>query len=392
MPVINRIAEFTAEMTAWRRDFHAHPELAFQEERTSGIVAALLADWGIEVHRGLAGTGVVGVLRSGASGRSIGLRADMDCLPMQEATEIPHRSTVDGRMHACGHDGHTAILLGAAKYLAETRNFDGTVHFIFQPAEEGGGGAKVMMDQGLFDRFPCDQVYALHNMPLLPLGEVSVAPGPQLAAADGVTITVKGVGGHAARPHGAVDPVLVGSHIVVALQSLVARRTDPLDSAVLSICQFHAGSAGNVIPDKAVLNGTIRTLKAETRAAMQRLVRQVAESTAAAHEATAVVEFRHGYPPMVNHAEQAGRAAAAAATVLGEGRIHRSAPPAMGAEDFAYMLEARPGAMFKLGQRAPDGTGGVPLHHPEYDFNDEALPIGASVFAALVEQEMPRGG
>jgi amidohydrolase len=389
MPVLNRIADLTDEMTAWRRDFHAHPELGFQEERTSGIVAALLADWGIEVHRGLAGTGVVGVLRNGNSGRTIGLRADMDCLPMQEARDVPHRSTVDGRMHACGHDGHTAILLGAAKYLAETRNFDGTVHFLFQPAEEGGGGAKVMMDQGLFDRFPCDQVYALHNSPLIPLGEASVTAGPQLAAADGVTITVKGVGGHAARPHGAIDPVLIGSLIVVGLQSIVARRTDPLDSAVISICQFHAGSAGNVIPDRAVLNGTIRTLKAETRAAMQRLIRQVAESTATAQGAEVEVEFRHGYPPMVNHAEQSDRAAAALARVIGEPRVRRNKPPAMGAEDFAYMLEARPGAMINLGQKAPD-KGGVPLHHPEYDFNDDALPVGASFFAALVEQELPR--
>jgi hippurate hydrolase len=391
MPVLNRIADLADEMTAWRRDFHAHPELGFQEERTSGIVAALLADWGVEVHRGLAGTGVVGVLRNGGSGRSIGLRADMDCLPMQEATDAPHRSTVAGRMHACGHDGHTATLLGVAKYLAETRNFDGTVHFIFQPAEEGGGGGRVMVEQGLFDRFPCDQVFAIHNQPSLPLGEAIVTAGPQLAAADGVTITVNGVGGHAARPQGAVDPVLVGSLIVVALQSLVARRTDPLDSAVLSICEFHAGSAGNVIPDKAVLNGTIRTLRAETREQMQRLVRQVAEGTAAAHDATVEVEFRRGYPPMVNHVEQSDRAAAAAAKVLGEGRVRRDAPPAMGAEDFAYMLEARPGAMIKLGQRGPD-KGGVPLHHPKYDFNDEALPVGASLLAALVEQELPRQG
>ena len=393
MPVLNRIADFTAEMTAWRRDFHAHPELGFQEERTSGIVAALLADWGIEVHRGIAGTGVVGVLRNGGSGRAIGLRADMDCLPMTERpTDRPHRSTAEGRMHACGHDGHTAMLLGTAKYLAETRNFDGTVHFIFQPAEEGGGGGRVMVEEGLFERFPCDQVFAIHNAPMLPLGEVAITGGPQLAAADGVTITIQGLGGHAARPQGAIDPVLIGSHIVVALQSLVARRTDPLDSAVVSICQFHAGSAGNVIPETAMLNGTIRTLKAETRAMMETLVRQVAENTAAAHGATAEVTFRHGYPPMVNDTEAAARAAEAAARVIEPARIRRDAPPQMGAEDFSYMLEKRPGCMIKLGQKAPDGRGGVPLHHPDYDFNDDAAPIGASLFAAIVEREMPRAG
>ncbi len=391
MPVINRIADFAPEMAAWRQDFHAHPELGFQEERTSGIVAALLQDWGIEVHRGIAGTGVVGVLRNGSSKRAVGLRADMDCLPMTERPDRPWRSTVEGRMHACGHDGHTAMLLGTAKYLAETKNFDGTVHFIFQPAEEGGGGGKVMVDQGLFDRFPCDQVFAIHNQPGLALGEATITAGPQLASADGVTITIQGLGGHAARPHGAIDPVLIGSHIVVALQSIVARRTDPLDSAVISICQFHAGSAGNVIPDNAMLNGTIRTLKPETREQMQVLIRQIAETTAAAHGGSAEVVFKHGYPPMVNHAEASERAAGAASKVLGTDRIRRNAPPAMGAEDFSYMLEKRPGCMIKLGQKAPDGRGAVPLHHPDYDFNDDAAPIGASIFAAIVEQELPRG-
>ena len=393
MPVLNRIADFAPEMAAWRQDIHAHPEMGFQERRTGDLVAARLAAWGIEVHRGIATTGIVGVLRNGRSGRAIGLRADMDCLPMQERpADRPHRSTVEGRMHACGHDGHTAMLLGAAKYLAETRNFDGTVHFIFQPAEEGGGGGRVMVEEGLFDRFPCDQVFAIHNQPGIPLGEVAITAGPQLAAADGVTIAIQGLGGHAARPQGAIDPVLVGSHVVVALQSLVARRTDPLDSAVVSICQFHAGSAGNVIPDSAMLNGTIRTLKPETRALMETLVRQVAEHTAAAHGATVEVTFRRGYPPMVNHAEASARAAEAAARVVAPERIRRNAPPAMGAEDFSYMLERRPGCMIKLGQRGPGGEGGVPLHHPDYDFNDEAAPLGASIFAAIVEQELPRAG
>jgi hippurate hydrolase len=392
MPVLNRIADFAPEMAAWRRDIHAHPELGFQETRTSGIVAALLAAWGIEVHREIATTGVVGVLRNGASGRTVGLRADMDCLPMQERPlDRPHRSTADGRMHACGHDGHTAMLLGTAKYLAETRRFDGTVHFIFQPAEEGGGGGRVMLEQGLFERFPCDQVFAIHNMPHLPLGQAAITAGPQLAAADRLSITIRGRGGHAAAPHFAIDPVLVGSHVVVALQSLVARRTDPLDSAVVSLCQFHAGTAGNVIPEEAVLGGTVRTLRPETRGMMQNLIRQVAESTAAAHGATAEVTYQLGYPPMVNDVEASARAATAATGILGAGRVRRDALPQMGGEDFAFLLEQRPGAMIMLGQRGPD-RGGVPLHHPDYDFNDDAAPIGASLFAAIVEQELPRGG
>jgi hippurate hydrolase len=390
MPVLNRIAEFTAEMTAWRQDFHAHPELGFEERRTSDIVAAKLAEWGIEVHRNIATTGLVGVLRNGSSTRSIGLRADMDCLPMEEQNGFAHRSTIPGKMHGCGHDGHTATLLGAAKYLAETRNFDGTIHFIFQPAEEGGGGGRVMVEEGLFTRFPCDQVYGIHNDPSLPLGEASAVAGVILAASDRLAITVKGVGGHAARPHATIDPVLVGANIVVALQALVARRTDPLDSAVLSITQFHAGSAGNVIPDVAELKGTVRTLRPETRDAMERLITQVAQNTAAAHEAEAVVKYARNYPPTVNHPAETERAALAAAKVLGEDKVLRSRPPIMGAEDFSFMLLQRPGCFVKIGQKGA-GKGGVPVHHPLYDFNDDALPVGASFFATLVEQELPRG-
>ncbi|WP_149539228.1 M20 aminoacylase family protein [Siccirubricoccus phaeus] len=390
MPVLNRIADFTAEMTEWRQDFHRHPELGFQEKRTSDIVAAKLAGWGIEVHRGLATTGLVGVLRNGESGRSIGLRADMDCLPMEEQNGFAHRSTIPGRMHGCGHDGHTATLLGAAKYLAETRNFDGTVVFIFQPAEEGGGGARVMVEEGLFARFPCDSVYGIHNDPSLPLGEAAAVPGVILAASDRVEITVRGVGGHAARPHVTVDPVLVGAQIVVALQAVVARRTDPLDSAVISMTNFHAGSAVNVIPESAVLKGSIRTLQSATRDLMEKLITQVAQSTAAAHEAVAEVKYVRNYPPTVNHAAETARAALAAGKVLGESRVLRQRPPVMGAEDFSYMLLERPGAFVKIGQRGAE-KGGVPVHHPLYDFNDDALPIGASFFATLVEQELPRG-
>ncbi|NOG70138.1 M20 aminoacylase family protein [Roseicella sp. DB1501] len=390
MPVINRIAALAPEMTEWRQDFHAHPELGFEERRTSDIVARKLESWGIEVHRGLATTGLVGVLRNGSGTRSIGLRADMDCLPMTEQNDVPHRSTVPGRMHACGHDGHTATLLGAARYLAETRNFDGTVHFIFQPAEEGGGGGQVMVQEGLFERFPCDAVYGIHNDPTLPLGEAKVVPGTVLAASDRVSITIRGIGGHAARPHVAVDPVLVGAHVLVALQGLVSRRTDPLDSAVLSITMFQAGSAMNVIPDAAELKGTVRTLRPETRDMMERLIARVAESTAAAHEAEAEVVYTRLYPPTVNHPEETARAAQAAARVLGAAKVIGDAPPIMGGEDFSFMLLARPGAFVMIGQKEAD-RGDVPVHHPRYDFNDAMLPVGASYFATLVEQELPRG-
>ncbi|MDB5375498.1 MAG: peptidase [Belnapia sp.] len=390
MPIINRIADFAPEMTAWRQDLHRHPELGFEEHRTSDIVAAKLAEWGIEVHRNIATTGLVGVLRNGSGKGSIGLRADMDCLAMQEQTGALHASTIPGRMHGCGHDGHTATLLGAAKYLAETRNFDGTINFIFQPAEEGGGGGRVMVEEGLFERFPCDQVYGIHNDPSLPLGECSAVPGPVLAASDRVAITIRGIGGHAAKPHIAIDPVMIGAHVLVALQALVARRVDPLHSAVLSITQFHAGSASNVIPDVAELKGTVRTLLPEVRDLMERLITQVATNTAAAHEATAEVVYSRLYPPTVNHPAEAARAGHAAARVMGEARVHRDRPPIMGGEDFSFMLRERPGAFVFMGQKGAD-KGGVPVHHPSYDFNDDMLPIGASYFAALVEQELPRG-
>jgi hippurate hydrolase len=390
MPVNNSIAAFAEEMTEWRRDIHAHPELRFEEFRTAETVAKKLEEWGLEVHRGIAGTGVVGVLRSGNSGRTIGLRADMDALPMPEETGLPHASTIPGKMHACGHDGHTTMLLGAAKYLAETKNFDGTVHFLFQPGEEGGAGARIMIEEGLFERFPCDSVYGIHNDPGLKLGETSVVAGPILAASDGVIITVHGRGGHAARPHIALDPILVGAQIVVAIQGIVARRVDPLDSAVISLCQFHAGTANNVIPNTATVSGTVRTLRPETRDEMERLITQIAKATAAMYDAEATVEYRRGYPPTVNHEAETERAALAAAKVMGADKVIRKRPPAMGAEDFSYMLIERPGCFLKLGQAAAD-KGGVPVHNTKYDFNDDALPIGASFFAAIVEQELARG-
>jgi hippurate hydrolase len=389
VPIINRIADFSEDLTEWRRDLHAHPELGFEEVRTSEIVAGKLAEWGIEVTRGIAGTGLVGTLRTGTSDRSIGIRADMDCLPMEEDNSFDYRSQNPGRMHACGHDGHTTMLLGAARYLAETRNFDGTVHFIFQPAEEGGGGGRVMVEEGLFKRFPCDAVYGAHNDSTIPIGQMTAVVGQVCAAADMFSITINGRGGHAARPHRAIDPVLIGSHIVVALQSVVARRVDPLDAAVLSICQFHAGSAGNVIPESATLNGTVRTLREEVRDEMEKLMRSVIEATATAHGGQAVLNYERGYPPVVNSAAPTERAALAAAKLLGEAKVIRQRPPGMGGEDFAYMAQAVPGCFVRIGQQGAE-RGRVPAHHPAYDFNDDILPIGASFWSTLVEQELAR--
>ncbi|MCW8084899.1 M20 aminoacylase family protein [Sabulicella glaciei] len=390
MPVPNRLADLQPEMAEWRQDIHAHPELGYEEQRTSDLVAAKLAEWGIEVHRGLGVTGLVGVLRNGDSGRSVGLRADMDCLPMNDESGAPYASTVPGKAHACGHDGHTTMLLGAAKYLAETRNFDGTVHFIFQPAEEGGAGARAMIQDGLFGRFPCDKVFGVHNDPNLKLGEAAVVSGPVLAASDRVNIFIKGIGGHAARPHQAVDPIVVGAQIVVAMQAIVARRVDPLDSAVISLCQFHAGSASNVIPETAEIRGTVRTLRPGTQDEMERLITQTAKAIGALNDAEVTVEYVRGYPPTVNDEAETERAALAAAKVVGQERVIRKRPPNMGGEDFSFMLLERPGCFVKLGQ--DDGArGGVALHNPKYDFNDALLPIGAGFFAALVEQELPRG-
>ena len=389
MPVNNRIAANAAEFTAWRRDLHTHPELGFEEHRTSDIVASKLASWGIEVTRGIAGTGVVGTLKLGNSPRALGIRADMDALAMTEANDFEHQSQNPGRMHACGHDGHTAILLAAARHLSETRNFDGTVHFIFQPAEEGGGGGRVMVEEGLFERFPCDFVFGLHNDTALPIGTMLVAPGPRSAASDRIEINITGRGGHAARPQQTIDPLLVGCHIVLALQSLVARRTDPLDSAVVSVTQFHAGSAGNVIPQTAWLHGTVRTLLPETRDMIEHEMTRIVEATAAAHGAEAKLDYQRGYPQVINNDDATDRAAMAAAKVVGAENVIRAAVPRMGGEDFSYMAQKVPGCFVRVGQGRP-GQENVPVHHPRYDFNDDILPIGASLGAALVEQELPR--
>ena len=382
MPVLPRSLEIQAEISAIRRDIHAHPELAFEENRTSDVVAARLQEWGLEVTRGLGKTGLVGTLRKGNSLKSIGLRADMDCLPMDETNDFAHRSTNPGRMHACGHDGHTAMLLGAAKMLSESRNFEGAVHFIFQPAEEGGGGAKVMIEDGLFEKFPCDAVFAIHNKPGLPLGHIVTKGGPLLAAADRWDIRIKGKGGHAAHPHTTLDPMVVGANIVMALQTIVSRNIDPIDSSVVTVGFFHAGSAYNVIPGEAHIGGTTRTTTPENRALIERRINEICEGAAKMHGVKIEVEHKPGYPPTVNDVDQARFAADVATGVCGEHAVKDNTRPSMGAEDFSYMLEKVPGAMVWLG----NGGDSVSLHNSRYDFNDMAIPFGVSFFVRTVER------
>jgi amidohydrolase len=389
MPINNRIADFHADLTAWRRDLHANPEIAFEEHRTAAVVAAKLEEFGIEVHRGLAGTGVVGTLKGNQPGdRSIALRADMDALPMPEANGFEHASKAPGKMHACGHDGHTVMLLGAARYLAETRNFAGTVHFVFQPAEEGGGGGRIMVEQGLFDKFPAEEVYGMHNWPGLPAGQFASRVGPVMAATDQFEITIEGRGGHAAQPNKTVDPVVVGSQIVGALQTIASRNADPIKSVVVSVTQFHAGSAFNVIPQSAWLCGTIRTFDAELRKQTQRRLKEIAEGIALAMGGSAKVDFRFGYPATVNHAAQTEKALAIAERVAGVGNVAYDTEPSMGGEDFAYMLLEKPGAYIFIGN-GPE-VEGQKLHQVNYDFNDEILPVGASYWAQLVEEVLAR--
>jgi len=389
MPVINRIAAIHDEMTAWRRDIHAHPELGFEEERTARIVAEKLKSFGIEVHRGLAKTGVVGVLEGAPGAGAIALRADMDALPILEADDRAHRSTHDGTMHACGHDGHTTMLLGAAQYLAETRNFAGTVYFVFQPAEEGLGGGEAMVSEGLFERFPAEAVYGMHNWPGLAAGEIAVRSGPMMAACDEFTIAVEGTGAHGAMPHLGHDPVVAAAQIVTALQSIVARNVDPLEAGVVSVTKIHGGDAFNVIPQAVELAGTVRTFKPQVRDLIAAGIERIAVSTAEALGARATVNLEGRFPATVNTADETGRAEAAAAAVVGAERVHRDLAPCMGSEDFAYMLQARPGSYIWIGNGA--GAGGCFLHNPGYDFNDEILPVGASYWATLVERELATG-
>ncbi len=388
---IGRIRAYHAELTGIRRDIHAHPELAFRESRTSQLVADRLAAWGIEVHRGLAKTGLVGVIKGKktASGRAVGLRADMDCLPIHETSDIPHKSTHAGQMHACGHDGHTTMLLGAARYLAETRNFDGTAYLIFQPAEEGGGGAKVMVEEGLFERFPADQVYAVHNWPGLPPGQMAVRPGPMMAATDEIVITVRGKGGHAAMPHLTVDPVVVTAQVISALQTIASRNASPLDAIVVSVCSMETSQTNvfNVIPDFVKLIGTVRTFRSETQNMAAARIEEIVVGIAKAMGGSAVVKYNRGYPATVNSEREALFAAQVGELVFGKDNVFTDAEPTMGGEDFSYMLQARPGAYVFLGQGG--GPNNCYLHNPGYDFNDEVIPLGAGYLAALVEQSLP---
>ncbi|MDJ0949009.1 MAG: M20 aminoacylase family protein [Alphaproteobacteria bacterium] len=385
MPIINRIADFHEEMTSWRHDLHAHPETAFEEHRTADFVAAKLEEFGIQVHRGLAGTGVVGTLRGGhADGvRAIGLRADMDALHIEEQNQFAHRSTHDGKMHACGHDGHTTMLLGAAKYLSETRNFAGTVHFIFQPAEENEGGGRVMVEQGLFEKFPVESVYGMHNWPGMPLGRFAVQPGPMMAAFDIFEMTITGNGSHAAMPHQGIDPVVAAAQVITALQTIASRQTDPLDAVVVSVTQIHAGDTWNVTPDDVLLRGTTRSFRPEVQDEIEPAIRRIAAGVCQGLGCTMELRYERRYPPTINSAAESEVAATVAAEVVGADYVDRELTPSMGAEDFAFMLQAKPGSYIWLGNGS--GEGGCMLHNPRYDFNDEILPVGASYWARLVE-------
>lgn len=387
MPVVNRAAGMADEIAQWRRDFHTHPELRYEERRTARKVAEMLQAAGCdEVVSGIGRTGVVGVIRGrrSDSGRVIGLRADMDALPIEEATDLSYRSRNPGVMHACGHDGHTAMLLGAAKYLAETRNFDGTAVVIFQPAEEGGAGAKAMIEDGLLDRWNIQEVYGMHNSPGLPVGAFAIRPGPLMAAADRIRIEVEGRGGHAAWPHDCADTILAASAIVLAAQNIVSRNVDPLKSAVVSITMIAAGHTDNVIPQTATLLGTTRTLEPAVRDLVECRLHEIVAGTAAAYGVKATLNYRRDYPTVVNHADNTAFAARVAAEIAGADKVDTDVAPRMGAEDFAFMLNERPGAFIFAGNGDT-----APLHNPSYDFNDELIPVGVSYWARLVEARMP---
>ena len=388
MAIYNRIADFHEDMVAWRHDIHAHPETAFEEQRTAKIVAEKLREFGLEVHEGLAKTGVVGVLKAGTSERKIGLRADLDALDLLELNEFGHRSRIDGKMHACGHDGHTTMLLGAARYLAETSRFDGTIYFIFQPAEENEAGGRVMVQDGLFELFPASAVYGMHNMPGIETGKIALMAGPCMASADFFEIKVTGVGAHGAFPHKGIDPIVVASEIVLSLQRIVSRTIDPLDQAVISVTKFNAGFTTNVIPEEAVLAGTARAFRDSTVDTIEAEIERVANGVAAAHGASITFKYDRRYPATVNTERETEIAARAAADIIGEGNVLHNLPPLMGSEDFSGMLKEKPGCYIWLG----NGTGvegGCMVHNPHYDFNDEILAVGASYWARLVENELP---
>jgi amidohydrolase len=395
MNLVEPILAFQTELEQIRRDLHAHPELCYQEQRTADVVAARLTEWGIPVVRGLGVTGVVGIIKNGNSPRAIGLRADMDALPMQELNTFDHASRHAGKMHACGHDGHTAMLLGAAHYLSRHRNFDGTVYLIFQPAEEGGGGARRMMDDGLFDTYPMEAVYGMHNWPGIPAGHFAVVDGPMMASSNEFRVVVKGKGAHAAQPHRGIDPVMVAVQVAQAWQAIISREKNPLDTAVLSITQIHAGSATNIIPDEAVMVGTVRTFSTAVLDLIQRRMDEVAKGIAAGFNAGIDFEFHRNYPPLVNHREQTAFAVQAMKAVVGEANVDTNVEPTMGAEDFAFMLQAKPGCYVFLGNGEGDhraaghGLGPCQLHNASYDFNDRLLPIGASYWVRLAEMGLP---
>ncbi|MDP3228868.1 MAG: M20 aminoacylase family protein [Acidovorax sp.] len=394
MNVIDSIVTQAASIAAVRRDIHAHPELCFEEVRTADVVAQKLTEWGIPIHRGMGKTGVVGIVKGrdgGASGRAIGLRADMDALPMQEFNTFAHASVHKGKMHACGHDGHVAMLLAAAQHFAKHRNFDGTVYLIFQPAEEGGGGARVMIEDGLFEQFPMQAVYGMHNWPGMPVGTFAVSPGPVMASTSEFKITLRGKGGHAALPHTGIDPVPIACQMVQTFQTIISRNKKPVDAGVISVTMIHAGEATNVVPDSVELQGTVRTFTVEVLDLIEKRMRQVAEHTCAAHDATCEFEFVRNYPPTINSPAEAEFARKVMATIVGEERV-LAQEPTMGAEDFAYMLQAKPGAYCFIangdGQHREMGHGGGPcmLHNPSYDFNDDLIPLGATYWVKLAEE------
>ena len=388
MPILNRAAELQAEVTEWRRHLHARPELLYDVHETAAFVEDKLKAFGCdEVATGIGRTGVVALIkgRNGGTGRVVGLRADMDALPIKETTGKPWSSTVDGKMHACGHDGHTAMLLGAAKYLSETRNFDGSVAVIFQPAEEGGGGGDAMVKDGMMERFEIDEVFGMHNMPGLPAGEFATCTGAIMAATDEFTVTVRGRGGHAAMPYQTIDPITIAAQIVSGLQLIASRNANPLDSIVVSVTKFNAGSAYNVIPEEAELAGTVRTLNADLRAMAERRIEQIVHNIADAHNAEATVKYRRGYPVTYNHPEQTDFSVEIAGEIAGSDRVNAAAMPTMGGEDFSFMLEARPGSFIFIGNGDT-----AALHHPEFDFNDEIIPYGISYWVKLAETALTK--
>jgi amidohydrolase len=391
MKVLDSLVTQAANISAVRRDIHAHPELSFEELRTADVVAQKLTEWGIPVHRGMGKTGVVGILKNGNSDRAIGLRADMDALPMQEFNQFAHTSQHPGKMHACGHDGHVAMLLAAAQHLSQHKNFDGTVYFIFQPAEEGGGGAREMMQDGLFDAFPMQAVFGMHNWPGLAVGQFALSPGPVMASSNEFKITIHGKGSHAALPHNGVDPVPVACQMVQAFQTIISRNKKPVDAGVISVTMIHTGEATNVVPDHCEMQGTVRTFSLEVLDLIEQRMRDVAQHTCAAFGATCTFEFERNYPPTVNHPAETSFAQQVMASIVGEAGVLMQ-EPTMGAEDFSYMLQAVPGAYCFIGngdgvhREIGHGEGPCTLHNPNYDFNDELIPLGGTYWVRLVEQ------